>query len=355
VQVFVVAIQSCTTKEATDLPKNITSNGTPTVESKINIAAGGIISDVNIKKIQGNHAFFKDLEVRLIGPSGTDVLLWKDKCAAFNGNFNLGMDDGATGAFPCPPPNTGVAYKPTGALSSFNGQNSAGDWTLRVKDNTVSSGGALSGFSLEICSNTALAPPLIIVNNVLSLAPGTNASIGDNLLRADDPNNGPASLTFTLMSLPKNGQLLINGVTATIGAQFTQADISAGGLRYYDYGLNKGEDNFDFSVTDGEGGLDNDTYVIMPFAVGTVEPNASLAFDLSPNPASNTAVLTLREPLTSDARITLLNAAGQVVTTWNLSTGAYTLRLDLEQLPKGVYAVSLQSDVIKGVKKLVIH
>ena len=80
VQVFVVAIQSCAITEATDLPKNISANGTPTVESTITLASGGAISDVNVKKVQGSHTFFKDLEVHLIGPSGTDVLLWKDKC-----------------------------------------------------------------------------------------------------------------------------------------------------------------------------------------------------------------------------------------------------------------------------------
>jgi subtilisin-like proprotein convertase family protein len=88
-----------------------------------------------VKKIQGSHTFFKDLEVRLIGPSGTNVLLWKDKCAS-NVSFNVGMDDSAAaGPFGCPPPNTGVAFKPAEPLSAFNGQSSAGVWTLRVKDN----------------------------------------------------------------------------------------------------------------------------------------------------------------------------------------------------------------------------
>lgn len=355
IQAFVVAIQSCNTFDATDLPKNISANGTPTVESKITLASGGAVSDVNIKKIQGNHAFFKDLEVHLIGPGGGDALLWKDKCAAFNGSFNLGMDDGAAGSFPCPPPNNGTSYKPTNPLTIFNGLPAQGVWTLRVKDNNVSGGGSLAAFSLEICSNVALNPPVIVINNPLAVNSGDNAAIGDNLLKADDPNTPPANLVFTLMSLPKHGLLLVNGGSAVLGTQFTQADISNGGLRYYDYGLNQGQDKFNFAVTDGDGGLATGTYVVEPFSVGTREPNTSLAFELAPNPSSSFAVLSLDQPLSSDARVTLLNAAGQVVTTWQLAAGAYALRLDLQNLPKGVYAVSLENERWKGVKKLVVQ
>ena len=353
VQVFVVAVQSCATHEAGDVPKNITANGTPTVESKITLATGGAISDVNIKKIQGTHSFFKDLEVHLIGPSGTDVLLWKDKCSGYNGNFNIGIDDGATGPFNCPPPNTGAAYKPATPLSALNGQSSAGIWTLRVKDNQVSSGGTLVAFELEICSSVALNPPLLVTNNPLTLAPGTNASIGDNLLKAEDPNTAPTDLRYTLMSLPTHGQLLVNGVVVEIGSQYTQADISSGGLRYYDFGLNLGQDKFSFSVTDGEGGLVHGVFVVQPFAVGTHEPRVLVDFDLSPNPASSVAVLSLRQPLTADAQVSLVNVAGQVLGTWQMPTGSYTLRMDISQMPKGVYAVSLENEQQKTVKVLV--
>jgi hypothetical protein len=196
---------------------------------------------------------------------------------------------------------------------------------------------------------------VIVINNPLAVNSGDNAAIGDNLLKADDPNTPPANLVFTLMSLPEHGLLLVNGGSALLGMQFTQTDISNGGLRYYDYGLNLGQDKFKFAVTDGDGGLATGTYVVEPFSVGTHEPNAAFAFELAPNPGSSYAVLSLDQPLSSDARVTLLNAAGQVVTTWQLASGAYALRMDLQNLPKGVYAVSLENERWKGVKKLVVQ
>ena len=355
VQAFVVAVQNCSVTEATDLPKNISANGTPTVESKITLNAAGIISDLNVKKIQGNHSFFRDLEVRLVGPTGTEVLLWKDKCASFNGSFNIGMDDGAPGSFNCPPPNNGLGYKPLEQLSAFNGQSTNGVWTLRVKDNTISSGGTLSAFALEICSSIALNPPTITVNNPLSLASGTNAFIDGNLLTAVDPPNGTSTVQYTLMSLPKNGELTINGAPAKVGAIFFQSDIDSGNIRYYDYALNKGDDNFKFSVKDNEGGLAVGTFLIQPFTVGTQEPDAFISFNLAPNPASATALLRLNQTLTGEARVTLLNVTGQVVQTWQLASGANNLRMDLSQFPKGVYAVALEHEKLKTVKKLVVQ
>lgn len=352
-QVFVVVIQSCLNAESNDVPKPISANGTPTVEAKITINANTPISDITITQIQGDHQFFKDLEAHLISPAGTDVLLWKDKCGAYSGGFNFAMSDGGV-AFACPPSNSGATLKPVGSLSSLIGESTAGSWTLRVKDNAISSGGTLSGFALKLCAGIALNPPSLITNNPLTLPAGTNAAILDNLLKATDPNNGPAQLVFTVMTLPKHGLLNINGLNASVGAQFTQQDISNGGVRYYDYGLNQGQDDFCFSVTDGEGGLVSGDFLIMP-AVGTHTPANHFGFDLAPNPASDLAVLTLAEPLESDARVTLFNAAGQMVRSWQLPAGAYSLRLSLQEVPRGVYAVAIENAAMKGVKKLVLH
>jgi subtilisin-like proprotein convertase family protein len=354
-QVFVVAIQSCVTKEATDLPKTITANGTPTIESVINFASGGAISDVNVKKVQGNHTFFKDLEAHLISPTGTDVLLWKDKCSGYNGSFNFGMDDGASAAFNCPPPNNALSYKPVSPLNVLNGQNAAGNWILRVKDNVISSGGSISGFELQICSNVALDPPLIVTNSPLTLAPGSNAVIGDVLLKAQDPNNGPAELIFTLLTVPANGQLQVNGQTAEIGRQFTQADINSGALRYYDFGLNLGNDQFKFAVTDGNGGLASGTYIVQPFAVGTHSPVSEFSFEMAPNPTSATTQIQLKEAFSSDARVNLLNASGQLVSNWELPAGQTSLTLSLQHLPKGIYSVALLSEKGKVVRNLVLN
>ncbi len=353
-QVFVVNVLSCAQLTCNDVPKNISANGTPTVELKINVFAAGLISDVNVKRVQGYHEYFKDLEAHLISPAGTDVLLWKDRCSSYNGGFNISFDDGAGAVFTCPPPNNNTASKTNGLLSAFNGQNALGEWTLRVKDNTQSSGGAITGFELQICANEATNPPLIIANNLLTLPSGTNATIDASLLKAEDSNNTPDQLVFTLISIPQNGLLQMNGGDQSVGAQFTQTDIDNGSLRYFDYGLNAGPDAFRFVVSDNEGGMATGTFQISPL-VGTKDLVNALRFDLSPNPANEVLRLSLSQPLQSDAQVSMYNSAGQRVRTYVLAAGNTFLSLQIADLPDGVYAVSIGNDAVRSVKKVVVR
>jgi subtilisin-like proprotein convertase family protein len=353
-RVFAVSILSCSQYSANDVPKNISASGTPTVESKITVLAGGQISDVNVKKVQGFHEYFKDLEVRLISPLGTEVLLWKDRCGSYNGNFNISFDDGAASAFACPPPTNNAASKANGSLGAFNGQDAAGVWTLRVKDNLSSSGGSLSAFELQICSNEATTPPSITVNNLLQPASGNNAVINASFLKAEDANNTAAQLQFTLISVPVNGLLQLYGNTLQIGAQFTQADIDNGALSYFDYGLNAGQDNFRFSVIDGEGGMDAGVFQVSPL-VGTTDLTNGLYFELSPNPADEILTLNMNEALRSEALISMYNTIGQRVGTWTLAAGTTFLSLQIAELPKGVYVVSIQNETVRGARKVVIQ
>ncbi|MBX2893501.1 MAG: proprotein convertase P-domain-containing protein [Saprospiraceae bacterium] len=354
--VFVTRVQNCTTFGANDLPKSISANGTPTVESKITVMGTGVaLSDVNVKKVQGNHQFMRDLEVRLISPAGTNVLLFKERCASYNGPFNIGFDDSSNGAFGCPPPNNGSMAKPAEALSAMNGESSAGVWTLQVKDNFVSSGGTLSGFEVELCAGVSLSAPFIVNNNLLQVQPGANALIGDDLLKADDPNNTANELTFTLITAPKHGELRMSGSLLLPGSRFTQADINAGKLRYYDYGSFTGGDQFRFDVTDGEGGLVAGTFSIQPFPVSTKETLDNISFHLTPNPATDLVRLSVEQSLSSDTRVALFNTTGQLLKTWTLPTGTSTLLLQVGGMPEGLYLVAVENEKGRGVKKLVVR
>ena len=351
---FVVTVQSCINLSANDVPQNITPNGTPTIESKITLLSGGTISDVNITKVQGFHTYFRDLEARLISPAGTDILLWKDRCGSYNGPFDISFDDGAGAVFSCPPPTSNGEAKPSGSLSSLIGQDATGVWTLRVKDNTVSSGGTLSAFSLQICSDEATSPPFVTVNNVLQPVSGNNAAIDINFLKAEDANNTANQIIFTLVDIPEKGLLLLYGNPMGIGEQFSQADIDNGGLRYGDYGWNAGGDSFRFVVSDNEGGLETGVFQISAL-VSTKDIPSGLAFGLAPNPASDFIRLSLGTPLNSDARVVMYNAAGQQVHTWILGAGTMFMSLQVSDLPEGVYAIAVENEAIRGVRKVVVR
>jgi subtilisin-like proprotein convertase family protein len=352
---FSTYAEDCKVFVANDLPKNISANGTPTVESKITVNQGGTISDVNLKQISGTHTFYKDLETHLIGPSGTDVLLWKDKCANFNGPFNFGLDDSAPGAFPCPPNNTGNYYRPVNPLTPFIGQNSTGTWTLRVKDNVSSSGGTLGAFSMEFCATLSITPPVLVVNNVMPLPSGTSRVISPDYLLVEDPNNTHAELKYTLISVPEHGTIeRLNVGVLNVGDQFTQANLDAGEILFNDNGTSAAPDGFYFMVTDGEFGFFGAPKFVAQPLVGTKEAQQTIEFMLFPNPASERVQLAFGQTLESDAQVEMFNMAGSKIGFWDMPQGSSSLALAVKDLPKGLYLVSVQTSNGKGVKKLVV-
>ena len=354
--VFSTLVDVCAMFESGDVPKNITGSLAITVESTINVPAGGKISDVNIPKVQGYHEFFKDLEMHLVSPSGKEVLLFKDKCPNFNGSFNFGFDESKPGLFGCPPPNNGSTYKPVESLNEFNGDDAGGPWTLRVKDNVISSGGALQAFELELCSSTALNPPVLVNNNALQVAPGANNTIPTDLLKTEDANNSDDELVYTLMSLPEHGHLELFWTGAMqVGDQFTQTDLNNNGLRYFDYGGIAGSDLFCFSVTDGEGGLVKDCFTIQQFPLSAKDKFRTLEFGLAPNPATETVRLTFGEALQSDTRVRILDAAGRLMLNQVIGAGQVVGQLTLTQLPEGLYVVVVENAEQSGVRKLMVR
>ena len=355
---FSTLVNTCLVKAATDIPKNITGSQVVTVESKINIPANSTVSDVNVTQIAGYHEFFKDLEMHLISPAGTDVPLFAGKCGGFNGNFNFGFDDSGLSEMTCPPPSTGTIFRPYNGnlLSAFNGENAGGDWTLRVKDNVISSGGAITAFELELCASTILHPPVLVNNLPLQISAGTNKAITVDLLKAEDVDNTDNELVYTLMTTPKHGQLQVFWTGELLpGAPFTQADLNNGGLRYFDYGNSPEPDAFCFTVTDGTGGMTQGCFTIMPFGVAATEPGTALEFVLAPNPASGSVRIRFGEPLVSDARIRVFDAAGRLQRSAVLAAGQAGYELGLEGLPQGLYMVALSNARGYGVRKLFVR
>ncbi len=352
---FSTFAESCLKRFANDLPKNMTSNGTPTIQSQITVNSGGTIKNIEVSQIKGYHEFFKDLDVQLTSPQGTQVTLWSAKCGNFNGYFNLRLSDEAPSAFACPPPNTGLAYRPQNPLAPFVGEDATGTWTLRVHDTEFGGGGTFEVFALEFCSEVALAPPYLVNNNPLLIEPGNNKFITSDLLLVEDPNNAHDQLIFTLLTLPKHGLLTRTGAgTLQPGAQFTQADIDNGTLRYYDYGDNNAPDGFYFMVTDGEGGFfGTPQFVIQPLSVGTDEPALTEVFDfrIFPNPANDAVWLAIDQPVSSEMQVTVFNTAGQLVRQTLLPAGANRLQLTTGNLPRGMYFVQARGVVRKLVLK----
>jgi subtilisin-like proprotein convertase family protein len=354
---FSTGSDACAIFTASDLPKNILATAANTVESKVTVPSGGAISDVNIRRVQGRHEFMRDLEVRLIGPSGTNVLLFKDRCAGSTATFNIGFDDGSPTAFLCPPPNDGRLIRPAESLSAFLGQTATGEWTLRVRDNNVSGGGTLSGFALELCATASFAPPILVTNLPLDITAGSTSMVANSFLKAEDANTGADKLIFTLMTLPQFGTLQRDGVPLALGAQFSQADLNSGVVRFVDNGQNRtGTDNFGFSVTDGEGGLVVGTFIIRQQAtISSKDLIEAFGVRISPNPVTDRMRLTFDQALQSRTQAMLFDATGRQVRSWQLAPQMPYLDAEVTNLPAGAYLLTVSNTEGFGSKMIIVQ
>ena len=151
---FWAAVSVLMVRRPSDVPKTISTSGTPSVNSTLSVASGDTIDDVNLLNLNGTHTWINDLDFNLTSPDGTTAQVMAQSCYNQN-NFDLNLDDEATpGNWPCPPTGGGT-YQPSNPLSAFDGEDSTGTWTLRVDDNANYDGGGLNGWSLEICTTAA--------------------------------------------------------------------------------------------------------------------------------------------------------------------------------------------------------
>ena len=157
-------------------------------------------------------------------------------------------------------------YDPAGAFEDFAATDDSTD-TFEYQA-IGPDGGTSNTATVSVTINGVNDAPQIATNSVLGLPSGSEAVISDDILQVDDPDNGAATLTFTLEDEPVNGDLLNNGTPLNQGDTFSQQDINDGKIKY-DHGGSGETDNFDFTVSDGDKGISETEFTI---SIGTNDP-----------------------------------------------------------------------------------
>ncbi len=146
---FTTSQVDCKSMEPGDLPLTISSAGTPTVSTSVVFLEDLPISDVNVS-LELDHTYLEDLIITLISPQGTEVTLVSNTCGSLN-NINAVFDDEGDPLTCSDNPAISGIVSPLGSLASLKGESILGEWILQIEDTAASDGGALIGFSLEIC------------------------------------------------------------------------------------------------------------------------------------------------------------------------------------------------------------
>jgi subtilisin-like proprotein convertase family protein len=147
---------------------------------------GAYLWDVNLTTSL-THTACQDLDVSLVSPAGTVVVITTD-----NGGINDNVFNGTVWDDSTPDPVTdrvfqnGVAaaqLSPEGRLAAFRGEDPNGTWTLRIQDDAFANAGNLGSWTLQL---TALpSAPTVTSSTTSKLGPvpiSDNATTFDSLL-----------------------------------------------------------------------------------------------------------------------------------------------------------------------------
>jgi subtilisin-like proprotein convertase family protein len=194
-----------------------------TVEIPINVADNGAVADINVR-VRLNHAFDGDVEIRLVHPDGTAVLL-SDNRGGAGTNYGNGandcsgtpttFDDSAAVAITAGTAPFAGSFRPEQLLSAFNGKPMAGIWKLRVTDTANGDTGTVGCVQLQISRRLFLccpftggvaavvaAPPATLVSETCSVnnnAPDPGETVTMNFPLQNTGTGPTTNLVATLL------------------------------------------------------------------------------------------------------------------------------------------------------------
>lgn len=139
---------------SSNLGITITDNGSSFTQSHvINISDATTVSNVNIG-VDITHTYIGDLAIAILSPNNTNVLLKSSRDCDSEENI-LGIFDDEAITYNCLNASANMASKSLNdLLSSFNGENSSGNWTIQLGDFAGGDVGTLNSWFVEICQTT---------------------------------------------------------------------------------------------------------------------------------------------------------------------------------------------------------
>ena len=354
---FQTRTRDCQIFEPFDLPQNFPGSGGTIRESVINLSFVGEVTEIAIPNVRGSQPNVNDIAAYLVSPSGTEVRLFGNRCITLSG-YNLGFDDNSTRNLSCPL-TSGNRYIPEEPLSVFQGEQIEGEWKMSIRRLRAGSNGIFENWSLELCSDVSLRQLDLLRNDTLLVRPMEMVTVSRQVLRADEANNQPIDLSFTLVSSPNRGVLILNGIDLTIGGSFTQEDINSGNLIYRSLFDEDELDSFRFIVSDGQGGWEGtETFNIrIDRTVNVVnlnESNLSNLFHVFPNPSSSYVQFGLKGWEGETVNLMVVSVDGKVVKRQRLVLSENNF-LDLEGISAGIYFIGLSGQKGQASRKLVIE
>ena len=326
--------------------------------SSINIP---MLEDVTISKVKVTvnieHTYIQDLDITLVSPNNTEIILFQNGCTSENG-LEVTFDDTSSQTISdvCgTQPVTGI-ITPLEPLSTFNGENSNGTWNLEVYDGYTGDDGVINSWSLEICS-TQSTTNSTFTNSALTV--GTNSTY--TLLQAETEATSAGSTAseqvYMLTELPTKGDVKLNNTTLALGETFTQDDINNGVLTYANSSGVSTTDAFKVDITNATGGfLPNEEIIVTIDAALGIDNYFFEKTGISVYPTvSDGSFIISSSKMLGETSIEIYSIIGQKVFVAQLNFNSGNIEhINANHLASGVYILKLTTETLQGSKKIII-
>lgn len=204
------------------------TNCATTVTRTFTVGTNFTVADVNLG-ILLSHTYRSDLRITLTSPAGTTVQIMTNVGGAAD-NLNVLFDDEASAAISSHgvDDTTGAVppylrtFRPTAALTAFDGQNAQGTWTMVICDAVSMDVGTFTHADLYITQPPASYADLSLTKTVSNPNPASGTSISYTLSVTNSGSSPTAASGVTVLD-----QLPI-GVSFVSAAGFGAYDSSSG-------------------------------------------------------------------------------------------------------------------------------
>lgn len=165
----------------------------PKVTAPLMVNNSGIITKIKVTP-SITHTYVSDLAVGIESPQGASALIWNRKCSSGNSGITASFSDTGN-AVVCASPIQGET-KSDESLAIFKGHIAQGEWKLFASDNYPQDVGAITGWSLEVCTRDT--------TQTLGVKDPTSA-LGDDIKIYPNPSNG----NFFIKSRSLSGEVKV--------------------------------------------------------------------------------------------------------------------------------------------------
>jgi uncharacterized repeat protein (TIGR01451 family) len=266
--------------------------------SPINVSGfTGVLSKATATLSDFTHTYPRDVDVLVVAPTGANTLLMSHAADQPATNLDLTFDDNADSTMPRFGSLFSGAYQPTAftpapifsnpapagpytaVLSSLNGINPNGTWSLFVQDDNTGDFGAISnGWSLTLTAVTPVNPLADLA--LLAFAPPSPALVSDNLTYSFVvTNGGPSSASNVIFTNPVPSNVVFVSASSSQGTIGLSGDAVIGNLG---------------SINAGSTAAVAVVFAPTPAAKGALVDTATVGgTEIDLNPANNTASSTI--------------------------------------------------------------